>query len=502
MVFNKRLLFIVTVTSVLWMPQTSIAGDEGRNLSLADVVSDVLSRHPDLKLNEVNVALSRVNLEKIQATLDPVVSGQVSVSQDQTPTSSDFQPLETRAAQFSGRLGKPLADGGEISLSADYNRTKQTFSPLLAAQLASVNPAYRGGVSLQYRMPLLRGEGRPEYHQEIAALNADILSVQLRKKMISRELTLRSLNTFFSVLSDQISIELANVAVDRALRLLEYQRFREKFGLIEIADRSQAEALLATRRLEAQQARSQLQSDQVSLNRLMLKDPDQPLQIVYQNDQPTVDMFSLEEVFQVAQKKRPEFEVLDAQYKAVDARLHKAFDDNRLRLDLIAELSSLSLDGHGEDAALDVLGMQDLVAGVALELSDTVGRKSANAAIHAAELQKDQIAVQRIQTSEQIRDEIAGLITTLKTGRTTLNLARERVSAEQRKFDAEMQRYKDGRSDTATIVQFEGDLYAAEIQAELQMLNLQLASKQLTWSKGMLLEELFAEHPLPYAEQP
>ena len=53
-----------------------------------------------------------------------------------------------------------------------------------------------------------------------------------------------------------------------------------------------------------------------------------------------------------------------------------------------------------------------------------------------------------------------------------------------------MRRYREGRSDTATLVQFEADLRSAELRAELQYLTLLLAERQLAWAKGSLLQEL------------
>ena len=91
---------------------------------------------------------------------------------------------------------------------------------------------------------------------------------------------------------------------------------------------------------------------------------------------------------------------------------------------------------------------------------------------------------------EVVRDDIARTWTSLKSGIPAYRQARLRVEAEKRKLDAELKRYREGRSDTATVVQFEGDLSNAERQAELLGVSLNLAEKQLAWAQGTLLDGL------------
>lgn len=76
------------------------------------------------------------------------------------------------------------------------------------------------------------------------------------------------------------------------------------------------------------------------------------------------------------------------------------------------------------------------------------------------------------------------------TGGESLRLATGRMQAERRKYEAEAERYRDGRSDTATLVRFESELAAAELDVEMQRLTLALADHQFAWARGVLLDEL------------
>lgn len=495
MILNRPVAAALAVIISLCVMQYGHAADETRVYTLAAVINTVLSRHPDLALSNIDTAISETAAERIEGSLDPTVSASVGISEDQTPPSSDFQPRETQSGQLSGSISQPLASGGTLSAAVDFNRTKLDFSSPLASQLATINPAYRSGLSLSYRMPLMRGAGRPDYNEALKASMAETEASRLQRELIVRNLSLQALGIYYRLLSDGISVELAEVAVKRANRLLEYQEFREKFGLIETADRKQAEALLATRKLELQQSRAQQTNDTVELNRLMLRAPDAPLKIKANEHPVRSKMTGLDDALAKARAQRPEFRIFDARLDAAESRLRIARDTRKVQLDVVAEVGTLALDDDAGDAAGDAFSTADHFAGLSLEVGDKLGRRSASADLRQAELTRQRVLAQRNQLIEQVQDEIAGVLSTLTTGEESLKLARLRVDAEKQKFEAEMSRYREGRSDTATIVQFEGDLHAAELQSELQLLALLLADKQYAWSKGELLEELGIQVP-------
>ena len=182
--------------------------------------------------------------------------------------------------------------------------------------------------------------------------------------------------------------------------------------------------------------------------------------------------------------------LLQAQMVAADAELAMGRAGDQIQLDLIAELGSRALNTTAGGAAAGGLAINDHYASLSVELSEVEGRNPARAALEKAVLQQQRVAAQRVTTLEQIKSDISTAITALRSGKPTLIAARKQAAAEKRKFRAELKRYREGRSDTATLVQFEGELSRAELSADLQALTLQLASKQLLWAQGNLLESL------------
>jgi len=475
----KRLLPVILLASTLFASTQAMAV----NMTLDEVIETVISRDPGLKLSRMDTAITAADRQRIDGLLDPVVTAGLTVSKEQTPVASDFQAVETRSAQAAGSIAKPLANGDTLSANFNYNRIGQNFVSPLAAQLARFNPAYRNQINLSYRHPLLRGADKPDYHQAIRASEAGTDASRLQQQTVIHSLTLQTINNYYQLASDDIDIRIAEQAVTRATRLLGYQQSREQFGLIERADRLQAEALLAARNTDLQQAIARRASDLSLINRLMLRKPDAPLTISIRTT-PLPQPESFDALLNAARKQRPELKVLQAQLDAADAQLLIVNDGDQSQLDIIAQLGTRALNGNPATAAAQGLSIHDHFASLSLEYSDVLGRNSTRSAMRKAELTRQRIMADQERSTEQISDQLAAASTTLFSGMPALHMARKQADAESRKFSAEMKRYREGRSDTATLVQFEGDLRNAQLRAELQHLSLQLAARQLAWARG------------------
>jgi len=464
----------------------AMASDE---ISLKDIVETVLANHPDLALSRIAPRIAATEKEQVQGQLDAVVSGRGGYVEDHTPVSSDFSPNASKIIELQGNASKPLASGGTLSFGANYTRTDLSFNSPLAAQLASINPAYRNQADISYRHPLLRGAGRPAYHQAMISADANSRAAALQSHLATEQLLLRTLNLYYQMASNEINVELSHDALLRAEELLAYQRHREEFGLIEAADRLQAEALLASRKMEHQKAQAALAHNRAELNRLMLRSPESPLSTKTDNTE-NKPVPALAEAMSVAEENRPELQAQAVRLTATDARLAAAKDTQKMQMDVVASVGGRGLNDQAGAALAQGFTLDDRFVSVGLEFSDTIGRHSSKASIRKAELEKQQILLEREQSLERIKDEIVSALTSLQTGAQTLDSANQRTEAEQRKYAAELQRYRNGRSDTATIVQFEGELRFAELAQAIEAIELQRAYDMLLWAEGTLLTRL------------
>lgn len=479
----NRSIRILAVSFLLFPLLGATAEKKTAITDLKNIIETILAQHPELELRKLELEIARQAPEVIKGQLDTAWESQLGYRQEDPPVASNFQATDTTRFFAGAAIHKALSSGGNLSLNLDLSKTDQTSA------FITVNPAVQTSISLRYQLPIFKYAGRPQYHKNLAAALAEAQVSQYQQRISLRNLSLQALNSYYRLLADDNSIRLAQVAVSRSKELLKYQRLREKFGLVEKADRMQTEALVAARALQLQQAKAQKQNDLVQLNRIM-NNPAATELSIESNLVKITENLDLQKALDKTKKNRPELAMLTALNTAAQARYDLAKSENRMQLDLVAEIGLMGLDQDFGDAVSDAVNTDERFAGISFMASDMFGRHSAKSAQQQAKLLVQKTILEKQLTEKNIHDSLATTITAINTGILSLKLARERVKAEKRKYSAELRRYRGGRSDTATIIQFEGDLSSAELVAESQNIGLNMLAKQLKWHEGILLDSL------------
>lgn len=475
---------------ILLMPGITFA----QQLSLAEVLQITLSTHPDIPLGELQTSSAQIEQERINGMLDPRLSARIGTSDETRPTTSLFVATQTKSSQFSGSVNQPLSDGSSLTGTLNYNRTKLIYPATAPASFQSrLNPSYSHQIDLTYRYPLLRGHGNPAYHKLLDAASSDETSARWQVAMLKEGLAGQAVTLYYQLVIEELNLNIATDALSRAEKLLKYQRSREQFGLIEKADRLQADALLATREMEKSSAEAAVAQARTALNRLMSRSGNQTVSPIANEPVIGTDELSqlnVDSLMASAIEYRPIFSSLKARMAAANARLNVANDQHDTQIDLVGQIGSRALEDSAGRAFGEGFTLNDRFISVSVELSDTLNGKATHADIRQAELARQQIMLEKVQAKESITSELSTLLSRLTYGSKTLKVAEQRVVAESQKFNAEMQRYREGRSNTAVIVQFEGELRGAELQAALQKVSLQMASQQLKLAEGTLLTRI------------
>ena len=465
-----------------------------QSISLADVIQETFANNPDIPLSQLGTDFVKADQQRIEGMLDPNVSMRLGYSDEKSPTTSPFAANKTQFGQLSGAVSKPLQNGSTLTGSLNYNRAKLGYpSSVPAAFQSTVNPIYQNQIDLTYRYPLLRGHGNPAYHEQMAASKQDEQASLWRVEMLKEQLAEQATLLYFQLAADNLALKLAKDAVHRAGKLLKYQKMREQFGLIERADRLQTEALLATRRMELSLAESTSEQGRTNLNRLMLRTPDAPLDPdlnrgLFSTTEP--EELSLDELLADAEKVRPAFRAVEASLTASNARLTAARNQHETQIDLVGQVGSRALDSSAGKTLGQGFTLNDRFVSLSVELSDTLTGNTTKASIRQAELARQQAMLERLQLREAVKSRLASAITILNNSHKIVVAANRRAKAETNKFEAEISRYRNGRSDTATLIQFEGELRAAELQAAMQQVSLMLATHQLALARGTMLPAL------------
>ncbi|MDQ6954613.1 MAG: TolC family protein [Mariprofundaceae bacterium] len=460
-------------------------------VSLSDVLHIVLSKHPALALARIQEQSLKIEQQNIQGLLDPRVSLTGGLSDQTTPTTNPFAPSGSSSRTLAGNITKLLPDGSTVSASFAYSRSKVSYPASVPVVFqATINPTYEHQIDLIYRYPLLRGHGNPNFNEQISNNEYNEVAAHWNTAIQRELLAAQAISLYYQIASNIIAKRLAQDAVMRAKKLLIYQKKRQEFGLIETSDQRQTEALLAARNVEYSNANATLRRSITTLNRLMLREAGRTIQAHIENSIGSFEISAMPTWLEKALQQRPVFHMLAAQQAANDSILTIAHDQHDMQIDLISQVGSRALSASYGRALGQGFTLNDRFISIGFEFKDTLNKQSSKAAILQAELSRERIRLQRQQALEDIETELSTALTLYQNGTIMKKTTLLRQQAEQLKFNAEMARYQDGRSDTATLIQFEGDLRNAELQAALQDIQIQLAEKKIALATGNLLHSL------------
>ncbi|OIO70502.1 MAG: hypothetical protein AUJ56_05810 [Zetaproteobacteria bacterium CG1_02_49_23] len=460
-------------------------------MTLDQTLRRVLSIHPDVALSAIREDISKSNRNKIEGMLDPSFSVTSGLSDEKKPTTSLFAASGSNTARIQGQINQPLKDGSLLSGQWSYTRARQSYPATMpTAFLPTINPTYSSQIDLMYRYPILQGHDNPAYNFQAEALDAEVelsrASLELQKETLINQ----TIQAFFQVSIDQINVGIAKEALKRTDKLLSYQKKREVFGLIEEADLLQTQALKEKSRFNLQQASSTLSNDYAFLNRLMIRDIDTPLSIEAPRDiEKRLNDSSLNMLLRNGSEKRAIFKSLQARMKSAEARLSIAEDSDKMKLDVTGQAGTRALEAGRGQAFANGFRIQDRFIGINLELSDTIVDHAGKAGIQKAILDLEELKLAQIQAHENIKTEISTSFNALENDRKKLSAAYRQAKAEKRKYDAELERYQQGRTDLATVLQFESDLNNANLMAALQRIQIQMSAVHLLFTAGLISAE-------------
>ncbi len=487
MVQFKRKILLLVLSALIFIPEL-----QAKELQFNDVLQTAFARHPDLQSSHLSIEMKVAEGAQLDGVLDTRYGAKLGFSDEVSPTTSPFAAEQTSASFVAGQISRPFSDGSSLTGSINYNRAELTYPGSVPLNFRSdPNPIYQHQIDLIYRYPLANGSGKPSYHLQKEANEQEVKAARLSVLMLKEQLANQAIGLYFQLVFNDLSMKLADDAVIRAKQLLTYQKKRERFGLIEKAERLQAEALLAMRQLQLVQAIAARDMAQTSLNRFMFEDGDEPVTPLLTSV--SITDGAVEELLQKAKMNRPVFAVLEAQIEAAKARLAMAEANDDYQLDVVGQVGSRALDGNAGAALGQGFTLNDRYIAVQLEFSDVWNHTAGRAAIQKGVLAVENINYERLKVIENLKTELAGVKSRLRNGAVILKASKQQVAAEGKKYRAEMVRYSEGRSTTAIVNQFEGDLRASELRALIEQVSLDKATYQLALALGELSLVLGAE---------
>lgn len=492
---TSRIFLLVAPLAVagLLTLSPSASAQEGKGITLDELLSTVAESHPLFIRERAAVAMAAAAEEEAAGGEEWTATVEGYTTRDESPRSQPLYPDRVDRQGVHASLTRPVwATGGALSLAYQYARTDQQVAgatiPMSPGQPPFVMPGdtaiyYQGGATLTYVQPLWqdRGGKASRLAADMARFDTDATRVESaeRQEDLLAELVDRYLTWVYLHEGERIAV----ARHDLARRDRDRVRQMRRSNLVDAVDLIRADdAVLATGQgVAAMRATRRAAAEELArlsgVDRLAHDTPGFDLYAVPPTPSPDEGGEAIKQGRQVTR--------LDTRIVQAGRGVEGAETVVDPRLDLILAGTS---EGAGE-AADDGFSSTAADYTAALRFTWQLGSRSAKAAHQKAIMERNRLVALRDETIRSLDGAVRGIAVRLAGLEEVRAVDQNRIAAAEKRATAELERYRQGRSDYTYVIAAQ-DLVQ---QARLQYAADALLSQSLAYRYAALTDRLLAE---------
>lgn len=470
---KTRLFMYVFITSAYM--STFVLAETKSELSIYQVMQRVIDRYPSLKISEMEVAQAAEQRQQVESSLGWILNSTAGINHDLTAFGAPADRLDV-----TGAIGRKLKSGATLSLSGGYRYEDSTL-PLTGFP----NPAHTTRLDLSYRLPLSQGEGNPLYTEGLITAEAGYKLAKANQLLTRITLAEKVKDLFYSSALTRARLDNAIQSVQRAKKLQVYITKNVKLGLSEKKDQLQVQAQIHSKLAELSTIQLQWKQQQNSLNRLMLEDWGSDIQPVLLSD--TTHSYDLVDLINMTTDYHPVVKISQAKLEIAESKINSARDDKKDNLDLVMSVGSRTSDGK---STTSTVSERDWAGAVAIEYKHLFDDKGVSSKYKQAQIEKN-IALQNIhKTNDDIKYTVSDLVAENKLAMLSVETAFQKLKSESLKLKEAEYRYRNGRADTAQLIQFQNEFSFAQLAYQTQKVDMNNRIIALQIFTGQFWDEL------------
>ena len=455
-------------------------------LSLQDAVKTALENNLDIVVRAYDPLRSEAQVIVAESIFDPLLNGTATSSSTQRPSPTAFVS-SSKTHDFIASFIDPLQTGGKYQI--DLEAFDSTAQSAVIGNTTEFDTSWRVSIT----QPLLRNFG-PKASKTfvVEARNTLGISQSLFRSTVIDTLSAAE-KAYWDLNFTLINLKTSLAALQLAQDFLDQNRIKVRVGTLAPIEITQAEAQVADREEAVIIAESQVKTAEDGLRRVMNVPKDSPVwsqPLLPSDPLPLVEQSpDMESAVSTALQHRPDLEQARLDLKSKEADLAFRRNQRRWGLNLNGSYGKVGIDVDNYGNSID-----DLRRGankdwqVTMALGIPIGNRQAIASFTDSEYALTQ-AGKGLETLElaarvQVRDAVRAVQTTLKrvkAAQVNVRLQKEKLSAEQKKFE-------NGMSTSFQVLQFQNDLFTAQVRENLAMVDYNKAQVELERVQGTLLE--------------
>jgi outer membrane protein TolC len=453
-------------------------------LTVDEAVARALERNLDIAVERLNPRTFDFSLAGLRASYRPLVSATIGERSQLNPPTSQLnggQRVANDTLTYNGGVSQALPwGGGSLGLTWNNGRTDTTNL------FANYNPSYVSTLAATLVQPLGRGFRIDDTRQQllVTKLNRDISESQLRSTITNTLADVR--NAYWDYVYTVDVVEVARRSLELAQKLVADNRVRVDAGALAPIDIVEAEAEAASRQQELAQAEAAAQTAQLALKRLIVDGPGDPLwrTTITPTDRPvflpvTVDP---DRAVRRALSERQDLQQARTQLQANDVTLRYLKDQTLPGVDLVGGYSLQGLGGTqfirsgsgigssiigtipgGFGDALSAIRSADFPTwNIGLSVSYPLFGSRADADYARARVQRDQTQAQIRALELTVATEVTNAALQVQANLRRVEAATAARALAARRLEAEQSKFEVGLSTNFFVVQAQRDLATAQ----------------------------------------
>lgn len=488
--FRTYVLSLAAAFICLASPAVSAEEESGHKvfaLSIADVTRLALENNFDVQIAKFDAYINRNDLLEAVSIFDTILSASASFEDDQLKQSSTIFGSKSLTNIYSLNLSKKLPTGTTLSLGVSDTRdfTNSSF--------ATINPAHEALAKFSLTQSLGKNFFGLIDRNEIKITKLDIENSDWTSlERIERSLA-QAQKAYWAVVLFSEELDIKREEYKRARALYEIYSKKIHFGLIEDPDLYASEANMIQRENDVLASLDQLNAAKDALL-LLLNEENRRIRIRPLDhltlEGPPVD---LNQALESAIKNRKDYK--KAKNEIDKKKLSLVSRKNSLwpQIDLAATFARNGLTRKYAKAFEDIINEDNPEIFVGVTVSIPIENRKARGQYNKAKLEKARALVELKKTERVILTEINDLVTRLgiQAGR-VLTLKRV-ASLQEKKLQAELKRFKYGRSSSDILIRYQEDALSAKLAHERSLYNYRVSLIDLKLAQNILLSENWEE---------
>jgi outer membrane protein TolC len=450
-------------------------------IALDAALREAYTSYPSITGRELALARAQQEFARVESQLGWVLSGRGGLTRDPTQFASTVD-----RAELAGGLTRRLPGGDTLGFGAGllHEDSVFNFGPTIP------NPLGTASADVSYRRPLGRGAGNVAYQQGLVAAQAGTSQAEADLDDSYDRLAAQVIQNFFLASATRVRLENAEQSIGRSERLMKYIRSNLGLGLSEKKDVIQAEAQLRARLADRDALIVTWQTLRTNLNRLLGRPPELELVTLHDERSGAAETDSIAALTEQALDFSPLLRQMRARVDLATAQIELRRDALTDQLDLVFSLGERLRDGEVPPGGS--FDTNDTVGGARVEYLRPLDRRGIDAELLQVHLDRDIVRNDLRLRSDDLRYEVARLAREIAASEQALAQYRRHRDAEQAKLEEATTRYRAGRTETDRLIQFEGDLYEAELRAQTEAVNLARRRADLNLLLGRFAPKLLS----------